>query len=142
MKKLERKIEKFLTKRGYENVTFNKSTKYSSEEYIEVRADYVTPAWTWDKPTKTFDDEFGKITIEEGTHYPETRDNNDIFRIYSRGKVDGRNTYHITWAGVSDVMKYHLDSYGGTREVFDEFYYNTFENIENYDQESADILAV
>ena len=142
MKKLERKIEKFLTKRGYENVTFNKSTKYSSEEYIEVRADYVTPAWTWDKPTKTFDDEFGKITIEEGTHYPETRDNNDIFRIYSRGKVNGRQTYFITWDGVTDTMQDLLNWSDGVEDMVDEFFYHTFEEIEGYDLVSADILAV
>tara|TARA_R110002012_G_scaffold32189_4_gene95453 strand:- start:499 stop:930 length:432 start_codon:yes stop_codon:yes gene_type:complete len=143
MKKLQNKIEKFLTKQGYENVTFNKTSKWSDEEYIEVRADHVTPAWTWDKPTKTFHSkEFGTVTIEQGEHHPEERENNDIFRIFSRGKVDGRNTYHITWAGVSDVMKYHLDSYSGTKGVFADFYYNTFDEIENYDQESADILAV
>ena len=142
MKKLEKKIEKFLTKQGYENVTFNKTSKWSDEEYIEVRADHVTPAWTWDKPTETVEVMGEKITLTNGEHHPEERENNDIFRIYTERKVNGRNTYHITWDGVNDIMKDMLDSYDGIQEVFQEFYYNTFEEIENYDQVSADILAV
>lgn len=142
MKKLERKIEKFLTRHGYENVTFNKTSKWSDEEYIEVRADHVTPAWTWDKPTQTFEDEFGKITIEEGTHYPEERKNNDIFRIYPRGKVNGRQTYFITWDGVTDIMRDLLDFSHGVEDIVDEFFYKTFEEISGVDYVSANILAV
>jgi hypothetical protein len=142
MKKLETKIEKFLTKQGYENVTFNKSTQYSEKEYIEVRADHVTKAWTYEGETKTINDGYGKFTLTKGEHFSEERKNNDIFRIYTEGKVNGRNTYHITWDGVSDIMKDMLDSYDGIQEVFQEFYYNTFEKIENYDQVSANILAV
>jgi len=144
MKKLENKIEKFLTKQGYENVTFNKSTKYSEEgkEYIEVRADHVIKAWTYEGETKTVEDGWGTFTLTKGEHFPEQRENNDIFRIYSKGKVNGRNAFYITWDGVEDVMKDMLNSYDGMRDVFQEFYENTFEEIENYDQVSADILAV
>ena len=143
MKKLQNKIEKFLTKQGYENVTFNKTSKWSDEEYIEVRADHITPAWTWDKPTKTFHSkEFGTVTIEQGEHSPEVRENNDIFRIYSRGKVNGRQTYFITWDGVSDIIRDTLDYSYGIPKVVDEFFYNTFEELEGYDNVSADILAV
>tara|TARA_R110000803_G_scaffold197684_1_gene261275 strand:- start:279 stop:713 length:435 start_codon:yes stop_codon:yes gene_type:complete len=144
MTKINKKIEKFLTKQGYENVTFNKSTKYSDEgeEYIEVRADYVEKEWTYEGETKTFSDEYGTMTLTKGETFPERRKNNDIFRIYPEGKINGRNTYHITWDGVEDVMRDCLNSYDGISEVVKEFYDNTFEEIENYDQVSANILAV
>jgi hypothetical protein len=142
MTKINKKIEKFLTKQGYENVTFNKSTKFSDEEYIEVRADHVQKEWTYEGETETFSDQYGTMTLTKGEKFPEVRKNNDIFRIYPEGKINGRNTYHITWDGVEDVMRDCLNSYDGIIDVYKEFYYNTFEEIENYDQVSANILAV
>ena len=142
MKKLEKKIEKFLTGQGYENVTFNKTNKWSDEEYIEVRADHVTKAWTYEGETKTIDDDYGKFTLTKGEHFPEERENNDIFRIYPKGKVNGSQTYFITWDGVSDIIKDTMDYSYGIPEVVDEFFYNTFDELEGYDNVSADILAV